>query len=340
MAHSSTSKKSNKDDSGSDSEEEVSNSPSILIAENARLNELLDNHDDVFRKTNNEKREYRSLLGEAKEKVIELESLLDDARAQIDSLKSAPIVTNQPECTDCSSCLGALTVLKENYASKVEELDVLRVELDEMKSRPTLLGACTTCPVLLEKLDVFLVYARSLEAQLKAPITTICYTCEMNVVKNMELAHYVDRLQDENDELRKLMGWLSGHEPQLRIMIETYKRHDGEALGAKKAGEEVVRVISQSHQKPTKKMPLFLSRIILGTDYTQPHLHPCFLYKPTTSRNPSSSRVSWGMSSLARRERNPVRGNRVRRNQSPKRTKNRSQNRDPSIVSIVGGMGT
>jgi hypothetical protein len=53
----------------------------------------------------------------------------------------------------------------------------------------------------------------------------------------MELAHYVDRLQDENDELRKLMGWLSGHEPQLRIMIETYKRQDGEALGEKKVGE-------------------------------------------------------------------------------------------------------
>jgi hypothetical protein len=53
----------------------------------------------------------------------------------------------------------------------------------------------------------------------------------------MELAHYVDRLQDENDELRKLMGWLSGHEPQLRIMVETYKRQDGEELGAKKVGE-------------------------------------------------------------------------------------------------------
>jgi hypothetical protein len=25
-------------------------------------------------------------------------------------------------------------------------------------------------------------------------------------LKNLELAHYVDRLQDENDELRKLMG--------------------------------------------------------------------------------------------------------------------------------------
>jgi hypothetical protein len=53
----------------------------------------------------------------------------------------------------------------------------------------------------------------------------------------MELARDVDRLQDKNDELRKLMGWLSGHEPQLRIMIETFKRQDGEALGAKKVGE-------------------------------------------------------------------------------------------------------
>jgi hypothetical protein len=237
MAHSSASKKSNKDDSGSDSEEEVNNDPSLLIAENAMLNDLLDNRDDVLRKTNKEKREYRSLLGEAKEKVIKLESLLDDARAQIDSLKAAPVVTNEPKWTDCSTFLSELTVLKEKYNSKVEELDVLRVELEEMKSRPSLLGACTSCPVLHEKLDVSLVYARSLKAQLKAPIPTIFSTCEINAMKNMELAHYVDRLQDENDELRKLMGCLSGHEPHLRIMIETYKSQDGEALGAKKAGE-------------------------------------------------------------------------------------------------------
>jgi hypothetical protein len=98
MAHSTASKKSNKDDLDSDSEEEVNNSPSFLIAENARLNDLLDNHDDVLRKTNKEKREYRSLLREAKNKVVELESLLVNARAQIDSLKSAPVVTNESEC--------------------------------------------------------------------------------------------------------------------------------------------------------------------------------------------------------------------------------------------------
>jgi hypothetical protein len=66
-----------------------------------------------------------------------------------------------------------------------------------MKSRPSLLSACTS-PVLHEKLDESVAYARSLEAALKAPIPTSCSTCEVNVVKNLELAHYVDRLQDEN----------------------------------------------------------------------------------------------------------------------------------------------
>jgi hypothetical protein len=80
-------------------------------------------------------------------------------------------------------------------------------------------------------------YTISLEAKLKEPIPTSCSTCELHALKNLELAHYVDRLLDENDELRKLMVWLSSHEPQLRIMIETFKRHDGEGLGANKVGE-------------------------------------------------------------------------------------------------------
>jgi hypothetical protein len=59
----------------------------------------------------------------------------------------------------------------------------------------------------------------------------------VHALKNLELAHYVNRLQDENDELRKMMGWLSGHEPQLRMMMETYKRQDGQALGSEKVEE-------------------------------------------------------------------------------------------------------
>jgi hypothetical protein len=87
------------------------------------------------------------------------------------------------------------------------------------------------------KIDEMHAYTVSLEAKLKEPIPTSFSTCEMHALKNLELAHYVDRLQDENDELRKLMGWLSGHEHQLRIMIETFKRQDGEGLRANKVGE-------------------------------------------------------------------------------------------------------
>jgi hypothetical protein len=86
-------------------------------------------------------------------------------------------------------------------------------------------------------IDEMHAYIVSLEAELKEPIPTSCSTCELHALKNLELAHYVDRLQDENDDLRKMMGWLWGHEPQLRVMIEAYKRYGGEALGSKKIGE-------------------------------------------------------------------------------------------------------
>jgi hypothetical protein len=90
-----------------------------------------------------------------------------------------------------------------------------------------LLGACTSYPVLYEKLAESHSRIVSLEAELKFPIATSCSTCELHVVKNLELSHYVDHLQDENDELRKLMGWLSSQEPQLGIMIVVFKCIDG-----------------------------------------------------------------------------------------------------------------
>jgi hypothetical protein len=75
----------------------------------------------------------------------------------------------------------------------------------------------------------------------------------MHALKKLELAHYVDRLQDENDDLRKLMGWFSGHEPQLRMMIKAFKRQDGEGLGANKVREESGENISEPPKNPPQK---------------------------------------------------------------------------------------
>jgi hypothetical protein len=166
--------------------------------------------------------------------VPELETQNLDAKLEIDSLKASPVVSDEVECADCPIFLADISLFKEKHASKCEELDVLRVEVAELKSRSALLGACTYCPVLRAKIDEMHAYTVSLEAKLKEPIPKSCSTYELHALKNLELAHYVDHLQDE---LRKLMGWLSGHEPQLRIMIETFKRRDGEGLRENKVGE-------------------------------------------------------------------------------------------------------
>jgi hypothetical protein len=127
-------------------------------------------------------------------------------------LKALPVVSDVVDCVDCSVYLHDLTSLKDKHASTCDELDVLRVEVAELKSRPALLDACTSCPILHVKIDEMHAYSVSLEAKLKEPVPTSCSTCEVHALKNLELAHYVNRLQDENDELRKMMGWLSGHD--------------------------------------------------------------------------------------------------------------------------------
>jgi hypothetical protein len=263
MALSFGSKKSTQSDSDSDSDEEVRDKLAFLRQENERLGLLLYNHDDMLREAKKIRKELRASLEDARTRVAELETQNLDAKLEIDFLKASPVVSDEVECAYCPIFLADLALFKEKHASKCEELDVLRVEMVELKSRPALLGACTSCPVLHGKID------------------------EMHALKNLEIAHFVDHLQDENDELRKIMGRLSGHESQLRIMIETYKRQDGEGLGANKVCEGSGENILEP-PKPTTKMISLLNLTISGTDYTQPQLHPCFLHKQMISKSLSS----------------------------------------------------
>jgi hypothetical protein len=237
MALSSGSKKSTQSDSDSDSDDEVRDELLFLRQENERLGLLLDNRDDMLREAKKMRKELRASLEDARTRVAELETQNLDAKLEIDSLKASLVVSDEVECADCPIFHADLALFKEKHASKCEELDVLMVEVTELTARPALLGACTSCPVLHEKIDDMHAYTVSLVTKMKEPIPTSCFTCEMHALKNLEIAHYVDRLQDENDELGKLMGWLSGREPQLSIMIETSKTQNGEGLGANKVGE-------------------------------------------------------------------------------------------------------
>jgi hypothetical protein len=151
MAYSSSSKKSQKDASDLNSEDEVCDELSSLRKENEELVDLLDNRDHMLREAKKLRKELRALLEDARTRVAELETQVLDGKLEIDSLKASLVVPNEDDYVDCSVFLADLTALREKHASKYEELDVLRVELAELQSRPTLLGACTSCPGLHEK---------------------------------------------------------------------------------------------------------------------------------------------------------------------------------------------
>ena len=138
MAHSSRSKKRGSEDPDSGSEEEVNIDPEHLLKENAELVALIENRDDMLRRAKKSRKELRAVIDESSDKISELESKLLDASLKISSLKATPIVTDEVECTDCDAFLYDLTELKKKYASKLEELDVHRVELEELRSRPAL----------------------------------------------------------------------------------------------------------------------------------------------------------------------------------------------------------
>jgi hypothetical protein len=103
-----------------------------------------------------------------------------------------------------------------------------------------------------------------------------------------------------------MMGWLSGLEPQLRIMIEEYKRYDEQALCSEKVGEcsgEGGEKIGDIHVPPNtfhknayapKPNPL-KNKLDTTPD---PSIYPT---PQMISKNPSGSRVTWGMSSLGKR---------------------------------------
>jgi hypothetical protein len=116
----------------------------FLHQENERLGLLLDNCDDMLRGVKKMKKDLRASLENARTRVAELETENLDGKLEIDSLKASPVVSDDIECADCSIFLVDLALFKEKHASKCEELDVLRVEVAELKSRSALLGACTS----------------------------------------------------------------------------------------------------------------------------------------------------------------------------------------------------
>jgi hypothetical protein len=154
-------------------------------------------------------------------------------------LKLAPTTPNDVECLECDAWLNEIKLLNEKNASTLAKLNALRTEYDELKARPTLLGASKSCPTMHAKLVDSRSTISSLEASLKSLVANACSSYDEVTLRNLELTSRLDVIYEENDYWRKVLGWLSRQEPQWKIMIEEFKRADGRGLGFEKLGEKV-----------------------------------------------------------------------------------------------------
>ena len=82
-------------------------------------------------------------LDVAKILLADVSHELAKAKHELELVKDAPIVSDVLECDIFKSDLAAL---QSKFATVV-------CELEEMKSRPVLLGACKLCPTLRSELD-------------------------------------------------------------------------------------------------------------------------------------------------------------------------------------------
>ncbi|KAK8448405.1 hypothetical protein SEVIR_7G001557v4 [Setaria viridis] len=181
---------SKKDDkeSDSDTKTEVKPTPEQLALEVEELNDCLINQDKLLKKAARER--------------VELKPKLESALIDIDMLKSAPTVSDVVECDECAVHMASIASLQSKHALLVDELDLTRAALDEIKTRLILLGACKSCPALQTKFDDACARIKVLE---KSEVS-VCTECP-------EIRDALQHAKDENSYVHTVLSWVSSREP-------------------------------------------------------------------------------------------------------------------------------
>ena len=181
----------------------------------------LDNQDLIIKDA---KRQFRALRQELKE-----------AKLALEIAQSAPIVEDCVEEDECGQCIGLMSDLSElrsKYDENLLKLEEGKKALDELKSRPTLLGACKECPALREELKEKNAALRKLEkSAVPSSCSADCTVCPSLISELEEARKDKTRMEEENSHLREILSWVSAREPQLGMMVQQFKRPDGVGVG-------------------------------------------------------------------------------------------------------------
>src|SRR5579883_2293977 len=195
-----------------------------LVAELEDLQECFLNKDKILKKAAKERETLKA----------ELETALNELEALRSNSTSSAASDDLPECAECDVHMTSLVSLKSKYADLVDELDASRAALDEIKSRPVLLKPCDSCSVLRTKLDDACARIALLEKSPGCPSETEKTECECCPALHQEIADFkysLSNSENENWNLRAILGWISAREPQLGMIISKFKKGDGFGIG-------------------------------------------------------------------------------------------------------------
>ncbi|XP_025796626.1 uncharacterized protein LOC112876679 [Panicum hallii] len=186
-----------------------------------------DSSDNEVQNSAEEEIEELTKLVDKQNKILaRLKADHDRISAELKTLKDATPAA--VECEECSIHMVSISELQSKHAVLVDKFDCAKIELEELRSRSVLLGACATCPILQTELNVAKCHIVQLEKH-TCPVLPECLTCPTFVAEISILKKDNAALEEENIHLRTILGWCSVREPQIGMTIAQIKR--GEHFG-------------------------------------------------------------------------------------------------------------
>jgi hypothetical protein len=118
---------------------------------------------------------------------------LKSASSEIASLRFAHNDMSAKPCDKCNMIIVNYTNLWLVHSRNASLLDCARLELRDLKARSTLLGACTTCPLLRFDLEAAVVEIKDLKHKLdhSSHYTVLPPPCEGCVSPKGKLFHAI-----------------------------------------------------------------------------------------------------------------------------------------------------
>jgi hypothetical protein len=213
--------------------------------------------------------------------------------SEIASLQSVHDNMSAKPCDNCKMIMVNYADLWLASSHVATLLDGVRLELRELKARSTLLGDCTSCPLLRSDLKVAVIEIKDLKHKLDR---STCYTvlsphCEACVSLKGKLLHATK----ENTELQQEVAYLTVHLKKTAL--------------SEKIIEEDLSQVEESVTKSTYRLGVGFERCEKKGEESAPKFVPSSSYhkeekalKPIKTHYPSNPKSSFNPKREARKE--------------------------------------